>query len=250
MNNLIASARRGAIAVITVMAAGLFIGLLATVTDVGNMYYNHAKLQSAINAGWKAGFDRLLRYKRRGPVSPEHLDEIRSHIREVVKQNGYSDEDVTEDKLIIQIDPVSNRVVVRSNQSVSTVFARYFKIEKMEVSSSRDQQENIKLLPLAIPHGVVKDVSNIAYRVHMFDPDEGFETGTEYILKLGKGKGTASRLLVPMGTGDQPSDSAYRLAYGAAYWCLQIDESDPGFAPVFWLLGYRGGHSCFRTTQK
>ncbi len=241
MSHFTAGSRKGVIAAFTVIAAGLFIGLLATVTDVGYMYYNHVKLQSAINAGWKAGFDKLLAFKRDGSVSPEELSAIEAHIREVVKENGYSDEAVAPENLIIEINPVSNHLVVRSNQDVGTFFARYFQIEKMEISSSRDQEESLKLAPLAIPHGVVKDVSNIAYRVHMFAADEGFASGTEYILKLGKGKGTASRLLVPMGAGDQPSASAYRLAYGAAYWCLQIDESDAGFAPVFWLLGYRGG---------
>ncbi len=241
MNNFIADSRKGVIAVFTVLAAGLFIGLLATVTDVGYVYYSHAKLQTAINAGWKAGFDRLLSCKRDGSVSPEELAAIEAHIREVVKANGYPNEAVTPESLIIEINPETNHLVVRSNQDVGTFFARYFQIEKMEISSSRDQQESLRFIPLAIPHGVVKDVSNNAYRVYMFGTDEGFASGTEYILKLGKGKGSASRLLVPMAAGDQPTNSAYRLAYGAAYWCLQIDEGDSGFGPVFWLLGYRGG---------
>ena len=249
MSHFTAGSRKGVIAAFTVIAAGLFIGLLATVTDVGYMYYNHVKLQSAINAGWKAGFDKLLAFKRDGSVSPEELSAIEAHIREVVKENGYSDEAVAPENLIIEINPVSNHLVVRSNQDVGTFFARYFQIEKMEISSSRDQEESLKLAPLAIPHSVVKDVSNIAYRVHMFAADEGFASGTEYILSSVKEKAPPAGLLVPMGAGDQPSASAYRLAYGAAYWCLQIDESDAGLHRYSGSWDTGAAPSCFRITR-
>ncbi len=44
-------------------------------------------------------------------------------------------------------------------------------------------------MPLAIPHGVVKDLSQHEYKVDLFLSGEGFKTGEEYILKLGEGNG-------------------------------------------------------------
>lgn len=239
--------RRGVIAAVTAAGMLLFMGILATVTDVGYVYYSQTKLQTAINAGWKAGFDKMLALGRDGSISTEDVALIRSHVQDVIKANGYSDVDVSPSNLEILVDGSKNELIVRSKHDVGLFFARALNVQHMEVKANREKEESLRLIPLAIPHGVVKDVSRNYYQVHMYDPDNGedpnekFASGTEYILKIGKGQGTASRLLVPMAAGDQPSNSSYRLAYGAAYWCLQANESDVGYGPVLWLLGYRGG---------
>ncbi|HNV70243.1 MAG TPA: hypothetical protein PKO06_11140, partial [Candidatus Ozemobacteraceae bacterium] len=114
--------------------------------------------------------------------------------------------------------------------------------------------DGLEVIPLTIPYGVVKDLSKATYSYEPFSDlgQDGFATGTEYILKLGSGnsgKTTAKRILVPMDDGAQgPKGSSaavssgdmtnigFLKAYGAAYWCLKN-----GYTPVEWLIGYRGG---------
>ncbi|MDN5278723.1 MAG: hypothetical protein PWR01_2688, partial [Clostridiales bacterium] len=52
--------KRGGVLAMTVFAAVFLVGITALVTDVGLLYYNQARLQTAVNAGWKAGFDRMM----------------------------------------------------------------------------------------------------------------------------------------------------------------------------------------------
>ena len=51
--------RKGNITLLTAAISVLLVGVIAMVTDVGSLYYDHAKLQTATNAAWKAGFDKL-----------------------------------------------------------------------------------------------------------------------------------------------------------------------------------------------
>jgi len=236
--------RSGSIIVLTVFAAIFMLGMTALVTDVGYLYYNKARLQTAVNAGWKAGYDKMIQLKGSNPtltISQQAI--VRNHVAEVIQANGYSPSDLKD----IQITfGTGNNLEVRSTADVGLFFARAMDFNSAEVGAGRQNHPRDSgqgIVPLAIPHGVTKDLSRSFYNVHMFGENEGFKEGEEYILKLGTGQGLSdqTRLLVPMDDGSQ-STGGFRRAYGAAYWCLQINESDGGhFAPVHWLLGYRGG---------
>ncbi|MBI3037609.1 hypothetical protein HYY75_00975 [bacterium] len=242
---------RGAVMVITAAGGFFMLGLLALVTDVGWMYYNSAKLQTAVNAGWKAGFDEMNRLMaiNNGPLNDTQKTGVQQRVVDVMKQNGYTQADMTNVQVIFG---PNNSLNVSSKQPVDLFFAKAFNYTQVQVSAARGEDlpgfagsGGAGLLPLAIPHGDLKDLSKSTYGVDFFDPSSGFASGGEYILKLGSGNGnyvpattppgSYARLLIPM--NNQPSDTAYQKAYGAIYWAL--GQSD--LKPVDWLLGYQGG---------
>ncbi len=242
--------RKGSVLVMTALAAVFLVSMTALVTDVGHVYYNQARLQTAVNAGWKAGFDKLMQKKNASPeLDPKDYNEIRNHVKEVMKANGYTDDELSGVTINFGL---TNQIEIISSQPVGLFFARVMDFNSVDVAASRANHAedlNTTVIPLAIPHGVVKDLSKSTYSCDFFDPNGGFATDTEYIIKLGSGGGNTSlppndpeykAILVPMDNGSQSSDG-YLRAYGAAFWCLKIDEADPGFVPVQWLLGYRGG---------
>lgn len=239
--------KRGGVMIMTAAAAILIFGMAALVTDAGWWYYNRARLQTAINAGWKAGFDRMKEIQSQSnlPLTQDQKDLVTSRVIEVAMLNGYTAEEAQ--SIIVEFGPHMS-LDVRSSQPVGMFFARLVDDTlQPRVAAARfgSEFDGLSIVPLAIPHGVVKDLSKGYYFWHKFENGQEFQAGEEYILKLGSGEGLPpdvdKKILVPMDVGDQPSDDAYCLAYGAAYWCLQIDANDSAFAPVEWLLGYRGG---------
>ena len=252
-NFRLGSSKLGSVLILTAFAAVFLISMSALVTDVGYIYYNQARLQTAVNAGWKAGYDRMmqLRNQNSGPLSDDQRTQIRQHVLEVMSQNGYTPEELA--NVTISFDP-NNRISVVSSQTVGLFFARVMDFKSADVRAARanHQDESLAtLVPLAIPHGVVKDLTRTTYSVELFGSGTGlnneFASGTEYILKLGEGdpgdtpNPDLKKILVPMDSGSQSSDG-YLRAYGAAFWCLRIEDgSDQGFTPVEWLLNYRGG---------
>ncbi len=242
--------RRGSILLITAGVAILMVGLTALVTDVGYLYYSQARLQTAVNAGWKAGFDRMMDLQKTGKsFDASDMELVRAHVKEVMKANGYSDSELANVEITF---PNSSSLKVHSKQSVGLFFAKIFDISSADIAAGRDSTDDgAGIIPLGIPHGVTKDFSKNMYSCSMFTGEEGFKAGSEYILKLGSGgkKATddqplpddAKMILVPMNSGAQ-SDDGYLKAYGVAYWCLRIgDGKDTGYVPVYWLLGYLGG---------
>lgn len=252
--------RAGSVLVMTAFASIFLLGMTAMVTDVGYMYYNQARLQTAVNAGWKAGFDLMMQLKDDGVLDSGEQAQVTEHVKEVMKVNGYTDAELA--NLQVIFGP-NNELEVRSNHNIGLFFANVMNFSSATVAANRDNSGDILsgqgIVPLAIPYGVTKDLTKNTYVCEMFprNPDgsydptiQGFATGTTYILKLGSGGPNSGdpgdpmpevgKILVPMDAGSQDSDG-FLKAYGAAFWCLKIDESDPGFVPVEWLLGYRGG---------
>jgi hypothetical protein len=181
------------------MGVTLLIGLMAIVIDVGWMYYNHQKLQTAVNAGWKAGFDRMmaLTVDKSAPITDKQKAAVVAHIRDVVLANGFS---------ATQADAVNvefaggRQLKVFSTQPVGLFFARFLDFNVANVSAERNNSggaENPDIVPLAIPHGVVRDLSQHKYSYELFTSGEGFKEGREYILKLGEGKSTELDKIFP-----------------------------------------------------
>lgn len=249
--------RRGSVIMMTIFAAIFLLGMAALVTDVGYMYYSQSRLQTAVNAGWKAGYDRMMQHKADdGKLSDAEKSLVISHIKEVMRTNGYTDAQLSD--LQIAFGP-NNYIEVSSNQDVGLFFANVMNFHTATVAARRENHAldvGQGIVPLAIPHGETFDLTKNTYLCNLFSDGTsggptGFTPGQEYILKLGSGggKGTSPgvdpdlffRILVPMDSKGQSSDNAFLKAYGVVHWALGQED----LVPVDWLIGYRGGSFMF-----
>ncbi|MBU1107432.1 MAG: hypothetical protein KKB51_12235 [Candidatus Riflebacteria bacterium] len=87
--------RHGGALAMTALAALFMLGMTALVTDIGFLYYSQARLQTAVNAGWKAGYDRMLQTVQ-GRTMPDAEQQllINNHIKDVMQQNGYTSQEL------------------------------------------------------------------------------------------------------------------------------------------------------------
>lgn len=249
--------RQGSVLLMTAGAAFVLLALTAMVTDVGYLYFNQARLQTAVNAGWKAGYDRMIeKSQHQSPPPLEIQTEVRNHILEVMKTNGYSDTELA--TVNVEFGP-KNHLKVSSSQKVGLFFARIMDFTYSNVGAARENNAldvGQGIVPLAIPHGVIKDMSRNTYSGELFGGGSGFTPGSAYILKLGSGGGSSDvtapsvaelgamaglseneplrMIYIPMRAGQaQPL-----RAYGVVFWCLRWGNDDPGtYVPVLWLLG-------------
>lgn len=249
--------RRGSILMITAGAAFFLLAMTAMVTDVGYLYFNQARLQTAVNAGWKAGYDRMMeKSQNQSPPANSVQAEVRAHILEVMKSNGYTDAELATVNIVFG---PKNHLKVASTQRVGLFFARVMDFTYSNVGAARENNAldlGQGVVPLAIPHGVIKDMSRNTYSGELFGGGSGFIPGSAYILKLGSGGGSSDvaapsaaelgamaglseneplrMIYIPMRSGQaQPL-----LAYGVIFWCLRWGNDDPGtYVPVMWLLG-------------
>ena len=243
-NNLLAR-RTGAVLVVAVLAAAMMIGMTAMVTDTGWMYYQQSRLQTAVNAGWKAGYYRMAELGY--PLDNAKKADITARVTEVMKANGYTDAQLASISVTFPDDRTLN---VQDQQEVGLFFARYFDITTADIGASRVASQGAAVfVPIAIPYGETRDIDKNNYSVTLFATDttplQGFTASEEYILKLGGSENPdppnmISRIIVYM--DNQPSSTAYQKAYGVVHWALGIEN----FVPVEWLIGYRGGAFMFR----
>ncbi|HOT30241.1 MAG TPA: hypothetical protein PLU72_18830 [Candidatus Ozemobacteraceae bacterium] len=200
--------RTGAILIVVVCGAALFLGLLALVTDIGWTYYHQLKLQTAINAGWKAGFDELLALRATSgePVGQARFDRVAAHVRSVVALN-YPDAPPPEVTVTFgKPDPDTPTpaldLTVFGSRNVPLFFANMFGISFFRVQSIRSSESDFQMdpgiIPIAIPHGEVKEPHPGLYQCALFSENEGFVHGKEYLLHPGTSfVNTASSALHP-----------------------------------------------------
>ena len=243
--------RKGNITLLTAAMSVLLMGIVALVTDVGSLYYDHAKLQTATNAAWKAGFDKLAEIRKtKSQLTPEDELTIKNHMIEVMAANGFSN--LSEEQLRILLTQNQTNLSIEANDEAKLFFIKLFNVQKAPIAASRSggSDDAYSIMPIAIPHGEVHDLSVRTYDYIPFDGDQGFASGTEYILKLGGDENAdplgKSKCMVFIPTGldgrKQATDAKTMLAYGAVFWALQIDETDKdALVPAYWLLNYRGG---------
>ena len=249
--------RRGNITLLTAAISVLLVGIVALVTDVGYVYYDQARLQTATNAAWKAGYDKLAEIRKtKSRLTAEDETTIKNHMLEVMAANGFSN--LTEDQLKILLTENQTNLKIDTKDEVGLFFMKIFDINSANVAANRAGGVDASaIMPIAIPHGEVHDLSWKTYDFIKFEGNEGFATGTEYIIKLGEAEGNDPlgdeeyMIFIPTGLfNNQPDDNKTMLAYGAIYWALQIDEKDKdSLTPAYWLLSNNGGGFLMRASK-
>ena len=257
--NIFSKLRRGNVTLLTAAISIVLVGIVALVTDVGYVYYDHARLQTATNAAWKAGYDKLTEIRKTKSKLTE-ADEliIKNHMLEVMAANGFSN--LTADQLKIMLTQNQTNLKINANDEVDLFFMKIFDIRKADVAAARAGGVDASaIMPIAIPHGEVHDLSWKTYDFIKFEGDQGFATGTEYIIKLGEQEGKDplgdEQYMIFISTGmfydtNSKDEAKTMKAYGAVYWALQIDERDKdSLTPAYWLLTENGGGFLMRTSS-
>jgi len=262
--------RRDGALVMTALAALFMLGMTALVTDIGFLYYSQARLQTAVNAGWKAGYDRMLQtvQGRTMPNSDQQIL-INDHIRDIMQQNGYSTKEL--ESVTMTYKP-GFFLKVESTQNVGLFFARVMSFTSSNVSAVRQNHAEDfgqGVVPLAIPNGQVFDLSRSSFAVKYFGENEGFQENTEYILKLGSGGGNIKFMTPQPVDPDDPAPPDPRMiyipmtddhlngqtdenllrAYGVVYASLRSSAEDTETIQGYWLLGYKGGAFIIHYTE-
>lgn len=243
------NSKRANITLLTAAISVFLVGIIAMVTDVGTVYYEHARLQTATNAAWKAGFDKLSEIRKtKTTLTAEDELTIKNHMKEVLAANGFSN--LSDEQLRILLTQNQTNLQINANQETQLFFMKIFDIKTAKVAANRDGgSDSYSIMPIAIPHGEVHDLSVKTYDYIPFEGSQGFATDTEYILKLGGDENadplgkSQYMIYIPTGLqGSQKSDAKTLLAYGAVFWALQIDETDKeAMVPAYWLLNNTGG---------
>ncbi|PKL44742.1 MAG: hypothetical protein CVV41_05085 [Candidatus Riflebacteria bacterium HGW-Riflebacteria-1] len=260
--------RRGGALVMTALSAIFMLGMTALVTDVGYLYYSQSRLQTAVNAGWKAGYDRMLEIVKGGyaPVTGSTQDTaIRAHISEVMQKNGIATAGLK--SLVISYTPLVPRqfpgyyLRVEATQNIGLFFAKIINFATSDVYAVRENHPNDigqGVVPLAVPHGDVVDESRNTFGFHEFVDNEGFVDGKEYILKLGSGGGTTKTKVKtdPEGIVEEdlltfiyiPMRNEYLTAVATAVPVLTVGTTFPDVSQseTGYLAAYGAIYNCLR----
>ena len=129
--------KTGAILITTALLSTFILGLTAIVVDVGYLYSKNNELQTAVNAGWLAGYDRMMHLKgSSSTLTNEAKENIKSHILEVMVHNGFENNQESS----LKVEVTDNRLLkVSARSHVGLFFARIIEADsnpKREVKTS------------------------------------------------------------------------------------------------------------------
>ena len=180
--------KSGAILVITALLSTAILAITAIVVDIGYLYYKKNELQTAVNAAWLAGNDRLMKLKSTNPVlSEKDKNSIREHVLEVMKYNGFVENGENRVSCTIKDD---KDLQISANCHVGLFFAKIIEVDSTTVDASRNTNSTpagtADILPIVMPHGITKWNADNSLSFQFFPKNGGFTYGKEYIVKPGQ----------------------------------------------------------------
>ncbi len=180
--------RSGAILVMTALLSTAILAMTAIVVDIGYLYYRKNDLQTAVNAAWLAGNDRLMKLKTDNPVLTEkNKESIKEHVLEVMKYNGFENNGQNRLSCVIKDD---KDLQISANCHVGLFFAKIIEVDSTTVAASRNTDSTVAgtadILPIIMPHGITKWNQDNSLSFQFFSKDDGFIYGKEYIIKPGQ----------------------------------------------------------------
>ena len=180
--------KNGAVLVFTALLSTAIIAITAIVVDVGYLYYKKNELQTAVNAAWLAGNDRLMKLKSANPVlTDKNRESIKEHINEVMKYNGFEANGENRISCVIKDD---KDLQISANCHVGLFFAKIIEVDSTTVGASRNTDSTVAgtadILPIVMPHGITKWNKDNSISFQFFNKDGGFIEGNEYIIKPGQ----------------------------------------------------------------
>jgi len=194
--------KRGSILfIVSFFMVGL-LAFVALVTDIGYAYYQKARIENAVSAGWKAGMDLSCTSATNedGTLTSSSEAAIQTRVRDVVQQY-YPGQSFSGGALSCTIkftntaNPADTRHI-RKNLRVEAgfkspmFFAQLIGYPTMAVGAGRggDPTDNggEGVIPIGLPHGILRQLDSHSCTFEKFDEDdEGFTPGEQYIIRLG-----------------------------------------------------------------
>ncbi|HNW36322.1 MAG TPA: Tad domain-containing protein, partial [Candidatus Ozemobacteraceae bacterium] len=163
------------------------LGMLALVTDVGWLYYQKARLQSAVNASWKAGFDEMA---YAGAAANKTVIEAR--IRNIFQMNGYTAQQAADP--FLKITYPNGGLSVYASETFPLFFARVLGRVSGDVVAERSGNGGTGCVPLGVMYGdffygeaVRNKKLEEGYEYTPFSSGSaGYTPGREYLLRIGQ----------------------------------------------------------------
>ena len=186
--------RLGGILLLSVVSATLFLGLLALIIDVGWLYYSHNQLQTAVNAGWRAGYDLMIGTMAETcrPLDEAEQATIRQRIMDLIRENGLQELTASDVRVVFAAEhEVPSTLEVLAEKHLGLFFARTLDMPLARVSAHRGNRDvgavagslAAWVIPFGIPHAACLPADDGTIHRGEFGPDEGFTPGTTYVLK-------------------------------------------------------------------
>lgn len=189
---------RGGIMIMTALGLAVLLAFVALVTDIGFLYFQKARVETAVSAGWKAALDlaAVSPVDANGGLTSQARTAIYNRVGEVINQTyGMT---TTVAPLTWQVDyntpiPTRNYIRVTAWYDTRLFFANVLGITNKTVAGWRgapfeDGGEGV--IPIGLPHGILRQWETHKFTFEKFGQGQGFTPGNEYILRLGNVKGS------------------------------------------------------------
>ncbi|MBF0409772.1 MAG: Tad domain-containing protein [Candidatus Riflebacteria bacterium] len=174
--------------VIMVALAMVFVvGLLSLVVDVGFMYSEKKKIETAASAGFRAGYDYMMELRSTGyEIDDAAKEQIKQRAIEVAAENLSLDSASAAE--ILKVDFFDERdsgprgIKLTGSSTKGLFFANIFDFNEFTVSGTRDNDLSggggtgsapwFNSCPMGIPNGVIEDLTQKVYRYTPFPADQ------------------------------------------------------------------------------
>ncbi|MBF0407283.1 MAG: Tad domain-containing protein [Candidatus Riflebacteria bacterium] len=160
------------------------VGLISLVVDVGFMYSEKKKIETAANAGFRSGSDFMMELRSNGYLIDSRGKElVTQRVLEVAAENmNLASSAIASDKIKVEFfdekesGPRGLKVTGSSTQGL--FFANIFDFKNFTVTGGRDNDTSggggtgsgpwFNSCPLGVPNGVIEDLSKNIYRYTPF----------------------------------------------------------------------------------
>ncbi|NLI77142.1 MAG: hypothetical protein GX442_11965 [Candidatus Riflebacteria bacterium] len=243
---------RGGIMIMTALGLAVLLAFVALVTDIGFLYFQKARVETAVSAGWKAALDlaAVSPVDANGGLTSQARTAIYNRVGEVINQTyGMT---TTVAPLTWQVDyntpiPTRNYIRVTAWYDTRLFFANVLGITNKTVAGWRgapfeDGGEGV--IPIGLPHGILRQWETHKFTFEKFGQGQGFTPGNEYILRLGNVKGSNAQPPDCGGTGTipNPDPALQSLRNAANHGSLDMGSKGGGARDYeeFFKFGYPG----------
>ncbi|MBF0543855.1 MAG: hypothetical protein HQM08_05465 [Candidatus Riflebacteria bacterium] len=183
--------RTGSIVMVSI-ALVFCVGLLSIVADVGYMYSEKKRIDTAVNAGYKAGYDLLreLKFQQGVALDASATAQITQRVMDVIANNLGTSVGSLSNSVTVTFFDNNNGITVTGSNTRSLFFAKIFNQLSFKVQGTRTNNlgggnsPGLNIFPIGLPHAIIRDgidatggIDSRAYSIYTFNPLESDSLG-------------------------------------------------------------------------